>query len=179
MMTLSTHDITVTSALRVSDSELKVWSAVKFRETRVPQNAIVPLGRPRPYSIIILNMLFIPKASIRASSQITASSYIWGPLYSPTAHWSDGPLGRRLIGPTAHWSDDPLVRRSIDPTVHWSDGPLIRRPIGPTVHWSEGPLVRQPVSPTTSLSDGHELMLPTIGLYGEETSCMSFCMISM
>ena len=34
------------------------------------------VGRPRPYSIIILNMRFIPKASLRASSQITASSYI-------------------------------------------------------------------------------------------------------
>ena len=34
-----------------------------------PQNAIVPLGRPRPYCIIILNMRFIPKASLRASSQ--------------------------------------------------------------------------------------------------------------
>ena len=38
--------------------------------------AIVPVGKPRPYSIIILNMRFIPKASLRASSQITASSYI-------------------------------------------------------------------------------------------------------
>ena len=41
-----------------------------------PQNSIVPVGRPRPYSIIILNMHFIPKASLRASSQITASSCI-------------------------------------------------------------------------------------------------------
>ena len=40
------------------------------------QKAIVPVGRPRPYSIITLNMRFIPKASLRASSQITASSYI-------------------------------------------------------------------------------------------------------
>ena len=55
---------------------LKVWSTVKIRRTRVPQKAIVPVGRPRPYSIIILNMRFIPKASLRASSQITASSYI-------------------------------------------------------------------------------------------------------
>ena len=30
----------------------------------------------RPYSIIMLNMRFIPKASLRASSQITATSYI-------------------------------------------------------------------------------------------------------
>ena len=52
----------------------KVWLTVKIRGTRVPQNAIVPGGRP--YSIIILNMRFIPKASLRASSQITASSYI-------------------------------------------------------------------------------------------------------
>ena len=55
---------------------IKVWSTVKICGTRVPQNAIVPQGRPRPYSIIILNMRFIPKASLRASSQITASSYI-------------------------------------------------------------------------------------------------------
>ena len=53
---------------------LKVWLTVKIRRTRVPQNAIVPVGRPRPYSIIILNMRF--KASLGASSQITASSYI-------------------------------------------------------------------------------------------------------
>ena len=56
--------------------KLKVWSTVKIPGTRVPQKAIVPVGRPRPYSIIILNMRFIPKASLRASSQITASSYI-------------------------------------------------------------------------------------------------------
>ena len=55
---------------------LKVWATVKIRGTRVPQNAIVPVGRPRPYFIIILKMRFIPKASLRASSQITASSYI-------------------------------------------------------------------------------------------------------
>ena len=55
---------------------LKVWSTVKIRGTRVPQKALVPVGRPRPYSIIILNMRFISKASLRASSQITASSYI-------------------------------------------------------------------------------------------------------
>ena len=55
---------------------LKVWSTVKIRRTRDHQNAIVPVGRPRPYSIIILNMRFIPKASLRANSQITASSYI-------------------------------------------------------------------------------------------------------
>ena len=55
---------------------LKVWLTVKIRRTRVPQKAIVPVGRPRPYSIMILNIRFIPKASLRASSQITASSYI-------------------------------------------------------------------------------------------------------
>ena len=54
----------------------KVWSTVKIWGTRVPQNAIVPVGRPRPYSIIMLNMRFIPKASLRASSHITAISYI-------------------------------------------------------------------------------------------------------
>ena len=53
-----------------------MWSTVKIRGTRVPQKAVVPMGRPRPYSIIILNMPFIPKVSLRASSQITASSYI-------------------------------------------------------------------------------------------------------
>ena len=54
-----------------------MWSTVKIRGTRVPQKAIVPVGRPRPYSIIILKIMrFIPKASLRASSQITASSYI-------------------------------------------------------------------------------------------------------
>ena len=42
----------------------------------VPQKAIVRVGRPRPYSIIILNMRFIPEASLRASSQTTAISYI-------------------------------------------------------------------------------------------------------
>ena len=55
---------------------LKVWSTVEIRGTRVPKKAIVPVGRPRLYSIIILNMRFIPKASLRTSSQITASSYI-------------------------------------------------------------------------------------------------------
>ena len=53
--------------------EFKVWSTVKIRGTRVPQKAIGPVGRPRPYSIIILNLRFIPKASLRASSQITPS----------------------------------------------------------------------------------------------------------
>ena len=48
----------------------EVWSTVKIRGARVPQNAIVPVGRPRPYSIRILNMRFIPKASLRASSYI-------------------------------------------------------------------------------------------------------------
>ena len=54
---------------------LKVWSTVKIRRTRVPQNAIVPVGWPRSYSIIILNMRFIPKASLRASFRITAQSW--------------------------------------------------------------------------------------------------------
>ena len=64
-----------------------LWSTVKIRRTRVPRNAIVPVGGLRPYSIIILNMRFIPEASLRAwryftismfraSSQITAGSYI-------------------------------------------------------------------------------------------------------
>ena len=59
-----------------ADKILKVWSTVKIRGTRVPQNSIVPVGRPRPYSIIILNMRFIPEASLRAGCQITATSYI-------------------------------------------------------------------------------------------------------
>ena len=68
-----------------------------------PQKAIVPVGRLRPYSIIIVNMRFIPKVSLRASSQITASSYIlerhlWGnnskplsfaPTWSPTCKQTD------------------------------------------------------------------------------------------
>ena len=54
---------------------LKIWTTVKISGTSVPQNATVPMGRPRPYSIIILNMRFIPKASLRASSQITASRW--------------------------------------------------------------------------------------------------------
>ena len=49
---------------------------LKFAGQGSPQKAIVPEGRSSPYSIIILNMRFIPKASLRASSQITASSYI-------------------------------------------------------------------------------------------------------
>ena len=60
----------------VLHSHLKVWSTVKICRTRVPQDAIVPVRRPWPYSIIILNMRFILKTSLRASSQITASSYI-------------------------------------------------------------------------------------------------------
>ena len=62
--------------MSIAGITIKVWSAVKIRGTRVPQKAIVPVGRPKPYSIIIINMRFIPKASLRASSQITASSYI-------------------------------------------------------------------------------------------------------
>ena len=61
---------------RKREPDLKVWSTVKICGTRAPQKAIVPVSRPRPYSIILLNMRFIPKASLRASSQITASSYI-------------------------------------------------------------------------------------------------------
>ena len=66
-------DLSASAALT---NRLKMWSTVKICRTRVPQKAIVPVGRPRPYSIIILNMRFIPKASLRASSQITASSSI-------------------------------------------------------------------------------------------------------
>ena len=69
ILVLGLHSVTTTFTL-------KVWSTVKNRGTRVPRNAIVPVGRPGPYSIIILNMRFIPKASLRAISQITATSYI-------------------------------------------------------------------------------------------------------
>ena len=53
-------------------------------------HAIVPMGRPRPYSIIILDMRCIPKASLRASSQITASSnilerHLWVNISKPLA----------------------------------------------------------------------------------------------
>ena len=56
------------NAKQICITTLKVWSTVKIRGTRVPQKAIVPVGRPSPYSIIILNMRFIPKTSLRASS---------------------------------------------------------------------------------------------------------------
>ena len=72
--TLVVYEISVRACM--AELILKVWSTVKIRGTRVSQKAIVPVGRPRPYSIITLNMRFIPKASLRASSQITASSYI-------------------------------------------------------------------------------------------------------
>ena len=62
-------------------SWLQLYSTVKICRTLVPQNAIVPVGRPRPYSIIILNMRFIPNTALRTSSQIMASSYILQRLY--------------------------------------------------------------------------------------------------
>ena len=37
-------------------TELKLKSTVKIHVTRVTQNTIVPVGRPRPYSIIKLNL---------------------------------------------------------------------------------------------------------------------------
>ena len=73
---ISCSQVPTSSPPRPLELHLKVWSTVKIRGTRVPQKAIVPVGRPSPYSIIILNMRFIPKASLRASSQITATSYI-------------------------------------------------------------------------------------------------------
>ena len=81
-----------------SYAALKVWSTVKIRGARVPQKAIVPVGRPRPYSIIILNMLFIPKASLRASSQITQVHIYLSDIYELIIQ-SSFPLpllGRRL-----------------------------------------------------------------------------------
>ena len=53
-----------------------IKGVVNCQNSRDKEKAIVPVGKPRPYSIIILNMRFIPKASLRESSQITASSYI-------------------------------------------------------------------------------------------------------
>ena len=41
---------------RPNPKSLKVWSTFKIRGTRVPQNAIVPLGRPKPYSIHMQNV---------------------------------------------------------------------------------------------------------------------------
>ena len=46
------------------------------RDKGPPEGNSAIVGKPRPYSIIILNMRFIPKASLGASYQITASSYI-------------------------------------------------------------------------------------------------------
>ena len=62
-------------SVRPSDY-LKVWSTVKICRTWVPHSAIVPVGKPRPYSLIILNMQFIPYTALRTSSQIIASPYI-------------------------------------------------------------------------------------------------------
>ena len=59
----------------------------------------MPVGRPRPYSIIILSMRFIPKASLRASSQITASSYILERHLSNNSIESQSPLSWILAGP--------------------------------------------------------------------------------
>ena len=47
----------------------------KIRRTSVPQNAMVAVGRH--YSIIILNMCFIPSPALIARSQIIASAYTW------------------------------------------------------------------------------------------------------
>ena len=72
----------------MSNFPFKVWSTVKIRGTRVPQKAIVPVGRPSPYSIIILNMRFIPKAS--ASSYIL-ERHLWvynSKLLALTPTWS-------------------------------------------------------------------------------------------
>ena len=45
---------------------------------KVPQNAILPVGRPRPYFKIILKYVIhsLPTTALRASSQIIASPYI-------------------------------------------------------------------------------------------------------
>ena len=56
---------------------LKVWSTVKICGTRVPQNAIVPVGRPRPYSTIILNMRLIPKALLACKQTDCITAGMW------------------------------------------------------------------------------------------------------
>ena len=61
----------------------------------------MPVGRPSPYSIIILNMRFIPKASLRASSQITASSYILELACKQTDCITAGML--KLLDPSLYW----------------------------------------------------------------------------
>ena len=98
---------------------LKVWSTVKIPGTRVPQKAIVPVGRPSPYSIIILNMCFIPEASLKASSQITASSYIlerhiW--VYNPK------PLALTPTWSLACKQTDCITAgmlKLLDPSLYW------------------------------------------------------------
>ena len=111
----------------------------------VPQKAIVPVGKPRPYSIIILNMRFIPKASLRASSQITASSYLlerhlwvnnskplsFAPTWSPTCKQTDcitGGFGNCLtpkfvLSPSKHKTFVWLMQcwtnvEDVGPTLH-------------------------------------------------------------
>ena len=66
-------DVTKFQVPGTSSSHVTKFLVSEVSRSEVPQNAIVPVGRPRPYSIIILNMRFIPKTSLTASSQITAS----------------------------------------------------------------------------------------------------------
>ena len=66
----------ISSYTKMSYCDVKGVVNCQNSRDKGPQKAIVPVGKPRPYSIIILNMRFIPKASLRASSQITASLYI-------------------------------------------------------------------------------------------------------
>ena len=126
---------------------LKVWSTVKIRGTSVPQKAIVPVGKPRPYSIIILNMRFIPKASLRASSQITASSYIlerhlWGnnskplsfaPTWPPTCKQTDCITAGiwKLLDPQAWMYCHPVNTKHLyDFMQCWTNV----EDVGPTLH---------------------------------------------
>ena len=109
-----------------------------------------------------------PKCSCSVVLAADAGCWVRGRPYSPTVHWSYGPLVLRPTGPTAHWSYGPLVLRPIGPTVrpigptaHWSYGPLVLRPTGPTVHWSYGPLVLRSTGPTAHWSYGPLVLRPT------------------
>ena len=89
---------TTSSGWKFSLNNLAVKGVVNCQNSRDkgPPDGNSAVGTPRPYSIIILNMRFIPKASLRASSQIPASSYIlerhlWvnnSKLFALTPTWS-------------------------------------------------------------------------------------------
>ena len=94
---------------------LKVWSTVKIRRAMVPQNEIVPVGRPRPYSIIILNMRLIPKASLRASSQITdliLLDFSKASVVVPRKRFLHKLDHYGIMGPTLLWIQNFLTTRT-------------------------------------------------------------------